>query len=55
MDTSSTNVVFKDYNLGHKRKGNRIIEVNHELNRFIEKARENLLSEKGIAHRKQRP
>ena len=39
----------------HKRKGNRIIEVNHELNRFKEKARENLLSEKGIAHRKQRP
>ena len=39
----------------HIQKGNRIIEVNHELNRFKEKARENLLSEKGIAHRKQRP
>jgi transposase len=39
----------------HKQKGNRIIEVNQELNRFKEKAREKLLSEKGIAHRKQRP
>jgi transposase len=39
----------------HKQKGNRVIEVNHTLNRFKEKARENLLSEKGIAHRKQRP
>lgn len=39
----------------HKQKGNRIIEINHNLNRFKEKARENLLSEKGIAHRKQRP
>ena len=39
----------------HKGKGNRIIEVNKELNRLKEKAREKLLSEKGIAHRKQRP
>jgi hypothetical protein len=39
----------------HKAKGNRIIEVNHRLNELRAKARELLLSDKGIAHRKQRP
>lgn len=39
----------------HRQKGNRIIEVNHQLNRLKNKARENLLSEQGIKHRKQRP
>lgn len=39
----------------HKSKGNRIIEVNHRLNRHKQKAGENLTSETGIAHRKQRP
>jgi transposase len=38
----------------HKAKGNRVIEVNHRLNKHKQKARENLTSEKGIAHRKQR-
>ena len=38
----------------HKAKGNRIIEVNHNLNRHKQRARENLTSEQGIAHRKQR-
>ena len=39
----------------HKAKGNRIIEVSHRLNELRAKARELLLSDKGIAHRKQRP
>lgn len=39
----------------HKSKENRIIEVSHRLNQLKAKARERLLSEKGIAHRKQRP
>lgn len=39
----------------HKAKGNRIIEVNHRLNHLKEKARQRLLSEKGIKHRKKRP
>lgn len=39
----------------HRQKGNRIIEVNHRLNELKAKARERLLSEKGIKHRKQRP
>lgn len=39
----------------HQAKGNRIIEVNHNLNRLKQKADELLLSEQGIAHRKQRP
>ena len=39
----------------HKGQGNRIVEINHNLRRHKEKARENLLSEQGIAHRKQRP
>lgn len=38
-----------------KTKGNRIIEVNHNLNRLKQKADELLLSEQGIAHRKKRP
>jgi len=39
----------------HKAKGNRIIEVSHRLNELKAKARDRLLSELGIAHRKQRP
>jgi transposase len=39
----------------HKSKGNRIIEVSHRLNELRAKARELLLSEKGKAHRRQRP
>lgn len=38
----------------HKAKGNRIIERNHNLIRFKEKAKNLLLSEEGIAHRKRR-
>lgn len=38
----------------HKAKGNRIIERNHNLIRFKEKAKKLLLSEEGIAHRKRR-
>jgi len=40
--------------LCHKAKGNRIIEVNHNLNKHKQRAREKLTSEEGIAHRKQR-
>lgn len=39
----------------HKNKGNRIIEINHDLNRRKEKARQLLSSEQGIKYRKQRP
>lgn len=39
----------------HKGKDNRIIDVNHELIRLKRKAKELLLSEEGIKHRKQRP
>ncbi len=39
----------------HKAKGNRIIEISHRLIELRSKARERLLSEIGIAHRKQRP
>jgi len=39
----------------HKSKGNRIIEVNHNLNQYKEQVRENLNSEQGIYHRKKRP
>ena len=39
----------------HKSKGNRIIEVNHKLIAYKQKAREKLLSDQGIAHRKKRP
>jgi len=38
----------------HKAKGNRIIEVNHNLNKHKQSAREKLTSEEGIVHRKQR-
>lgn len=40
--------------LCHKAKGNRIVERNHELIRLKAKAKELLLSEEGIAHRKRR-
>jgi transposase len=39
----------------HKSKGNRVIEVNANLNRLKEIAYQNLTSEKGVAHRKKRP
>lgn len=39
----------------HKSKGNRIIEVNHNLNRYKQKAKSLLNSEAGITHRKRRP
>jgi transposase len=39
----------------HKSKGNRIIEVNHTLNKYKEQVKENLNSEQGIYHRKKRP
>ena len=39
----------------HGSKGNRIIEVNHALNKYKERVRENLNSEQGIYHRKKRP
>jgi transposase len=38
----------------HKAKGNRIIEINHNLNEHKQKARELLTSEDGVKHRKQR-
>jgi hypothetical protein len=38
-----------------KTTGNRIIEVNHNLNRLKQKADDLLLSEQGIIHRKKRP
>ena len=38
----------------HKSKDNRRIQVNHDLNQLKTKAKERLLSEKGIKHRKQR-
>lgn len=41
--------------LCHKSKGNRQIQVNHRLQELKAKAREKLLSEKGIYHRKKRP
>jgi len=40
--------------LCHKSKSNRIVERNHKLVRLKAKAKQNLLSPKGIAHRKQR-
>ena len=40
--------------LCHKAKGNRIVERNHNLEHHKRKARERLLSEEGIQHRKQR-
>lgn len=39
----------------HKSKGNRIIEINFNLNRLKEVAHQNLTSEKGQKHRKKRP
>ena len=39
----------------HKAKGNRVIEVNHALNRYKQHVKENLNSEQGIYHRKKRP
>lgn len=39
----------------HKAKGNRKIEVNHRLNALKQRAKENLLSEKGLQHRSKRP
>ncbi len=39
----------------YRGKGNRTIEVNHNLNRLKQKAEELLLSEQGIKKRKQRP
>ena len=39
----------------HKSKGNRVIEVNFNLNRLKVIAYQNLTSEKGIKHRKKRP
>jgi hypothetical protein len=39
----------------HKAKDERVIEVNHNLERYKQKARELLLSPEGVEHRKQRP
>ncbi|QBR10749.1 hypothetical protein E3D81_00590 [Sphingobacterium sp. CZ-2] len=39
----------------HKAKGDRLIEVNHRLNKLKDKARERLLSEEGMYHRSKRP
>lgn len=39
----------------HKSKENRKIQINHRLRRFRKEAKERLESERGIAHRKQRP
>jgi len=39
----------------HKAKGNRTIEINHNLKRLKQKADELLLSEEGQRHRKRRP
>lgn len=39
----------------HKAEGNRIIEVNHNLNKLRNKEREKLMSEDGLRHRSQRP
>lgn len=39
----------------HKAKGNRTIEINHNLKRLRHQADELLLSEEGQRHRKQRP
>lgn len=39
----------------HKAKGDRIIEINHNLESHKQKAREKLLSDEGVKRRKQRP
>jgi len=41
--------------LCHKSKENRIIEINHQLNLYRQKARELLNSEEGLLHRSRRP
>jgi hypothetical protein len=47
---------FVKYNYFHlEQKENRTIEVNHKLRKYKEQAREKLLSDLGIRHRKQRP
>ena len=38
----------------HQSKGNRVIEINHSLKKYRQQAKENLISEKGIYHRKKR-
>jgi len=38
----------------HRSKGNRIIEINHTVKKYRQQARENLMSQKGIYHRKKR-
>jgi transposase len=38
----------------HKSKGNRIISINHNLNKYKQQAKEYLQSEEGVAHRKKR-
>lgn len=39
----------------HKAKGNRLIEVNHRLNFLKQRAKEKLMSKKGLEHRSKRP
>jgi transposase len=39
----------------HKAKGNRVVEINHNLNKHKQLARENLTSELGLKHRSKRP
>ncbi len=39
----------------HRQKGNRTIEINHPLRKYRAQARERLLSEAGLIHRKKRP
>ncbi len=39
----------------HKGQGNRLMEINHRLNRYKQRARDLLTSEKGLEHRSQRP
>jgi hypothetical protein len=39
----------------HKAKGNRVIEINHNLQRHKKIVRENLTSERGLMHRSRRP
>jgi hypothetical protein len=39
----------------HQGKGNRNIQINHRLGYYKQQAKENLLSQEGIYHRKRRP
>lgn len=39
----------------HKSKDNRKIEINHQLNEYKKRARERLMSEEGLKHRRRRP